>query len=104
MSKTKPSLTERFVLRLPLDLRGRVAEKARRNHRSINSEILHTLDSSFDTPGEVGMNLPREISPTERKLRGIIHTLGVAQQEALIALLQTDPAEGSDSTGKSQKA
>lgn len=81
-----------------------VAEKARRNHRSINSEILHTLDSSFDTPGEDGISIPRDISATERKLRGIIHTLGVAQQEALIALLETDPPEGSDSNGKSQKA
>lgn len=104
MSKTKPSLTERFVLRLSLDLRGRVAEKARRNHRSINSEILHTLDSSFDTPGEDGINISREISATERKLRGIIHTLGVSQQEALIALLETDTAEGTDSTSSQQKA
>ena len=104
MSKIKPSLTERFVLRLSLELRGRVAEKARRNHRSINSEILHTLDSSFDTLGEDEISIPREISATERKLRGIIHTLGVAQQEALIALLETDPAQECDSTGRSKKA
>lgn len=35
---------EKFVIRLPAGMRGRIADVARTNARSMNSEILHRLE------------------------------------------------------------
>lgn len=35
---------EKFVIRLPDGMRGRIADQARANTRSMNSEILHRLE------------------------------------------------------------
>lgn len=37
----------KFVVRLPEGMRDRIAEAARQNNRSMNSEIVHRLESSF---------------------------------------------------------
>jgi hypothetical protein len=35
---------EKFVIRLPNGMRGRIADQARDNNRSMNSEVLHRLE------------------------------------------------------------
>lgn len=46
---------EKFVVLLPAGMRGRIADKARSNARSMNSEILHRLERSE----ELEMSLER---------------------------------------------
>lgn len=41
---------EKFVLRLRDGMRDRIAELAKENHRSMNSEILERLEQSFEFP------------------------------------------------------
>lgn len=43
----------RFNLRLTADLKKRLALAAIDNDRSMNAEILHRLEHSFDTPNEL---------------------------------------------------
>ena len=38
---------DKFVIRLPDGLRPEIAAVASRNHRSMNSEIIHRLERSF---------------------------------------------------------
>lgn len=39
---------EKFVLRLPAGLRGRINQAAQSNHRSMNGEMLARIDGSLD--------------------------------------------------------
>lgn len=41
-------LADKFMLRLPDGMRDRIAEAARANNRSMNSEIIARLEASFD--------------------------------------------------------
>ncbi|MCO8171165.1 Arc family DNA-binding protein [Pseudomonas sp. 21LCFQ02] len=38
------SADEKFVVRLPLGMRGKIALKAKENTRSMNSEMVHRLE------------------------------------------------------------
>lgn len=42
----------RFALRLPDDLHERLSAQANKDRRSINSEILHLLETALDAVGE----------------------------------------------------
>ncbi|MFC4059108.1 Arc family DNA-binding protein [Planomonospora corallina] len=42
----------RFSLRLPDDLHDRIAAQAAKDRRSINSEILHLLETALDATGD----------------------------------------------------
>jgi len=89
-SKSKQQLSERFVLRLPSGLRGRVAQKARQNHRSMNSEILHALGIDMDAINSGKQDFPTSTPPPERLLLGIFRTLSATKQSALIELLDSN--------------
>lgn len=39
-----------FQVRMPPDLKARVTEAARRNHRSLNGEIIFQLERVFPDP------------------------------------------------------
>lgn len=39
---------DKFVVRLPPGLRDKIAVEAKANHRSMNSEIIHTLGKKYD--------------------------------------------------------
>ncbi|WP_406429352.1 Arc family DNA-binding protein [Streptomyces sp. NBC_01589] len=46
---------KRITLRLPDDLHARLTEHARIDRRSLNSEIVHLLEVTIDTPrGDAG--------------------------------------------------
>jgi hypothetical protein len=54
--ETKPQsrqLEEKFVVRLPDGMRERIADEAKARHRSMNSEIIHRLGSTFESDGEI---------------------------------------------------
>ena len=38
---------DKFMLRMPDGMRGRIAEAAKENGRSMNAEIIHRLEQSF---------------------------------------------------------
>jgi hypothetical protein len=40
-------LAEKFMLRLPVGMRERIAQAARSNNRSMNSEIVKVLEATF---------------------------------------------------------
>ncbi|MBD8088546.1 Arc family DNA-binding protein [Pseudomonas fluorescens] len=81
------------MLRMTPSLRGKVAENARLNHRSINSEILHTLGRALGrAPGDVRFK-SEDHAHSEQKLIEIVKALPAEQQQALIDLLDTDDHE-----------
>ena len=43
---------QRFVVRLPDGMRGRIADAAKENNRSMNAEIVSRLERSFAAPSE----------------------------------------------------
>lgn len=47
MKATNSRTADKFVVRLPDGMRERVAEVARANHRSMNSEIIDRLEQSL---------------------------------------------------------
>ncbi|MDU8456830.1 Arc family DNA-binding protein [Pseudomonas syringae group sp. J254-4] len=44
---------EKFVIRLPIGMRGRVRGAAKANHRSMNSEIISRLDATLRQDQEI---------------------------------------------------
>ncbi|WP_454914962.1 Arc family DNA-binding protein [Xanthobacter sediminis] len=68
-----PSQTQdRFIVRLPDGLRDRIAEAAKANGRSMNSEIVHVLESYYPAPP----NPVQLISDLETTLIGLKHASG----------------------------
>lgn len=61
MSRTDPQLK----VRLSEELKAAVTEAAKRNHRSVNAEIVARLEESFDDYLIAGRRLSEEISPDE---------------------------------------
>lgn len=52
MTKKPPApsdIADKFMLRMPDGMRDRIAESAKANNRSMNSEIIARLDASFET-------------------------------------------------------
>ncbi|GAB3735255.1 Arc family DNA-binding protein [Nocardiopsis nanhaiensis] len=45
---------ERITLRLPADLHARLADQARHDRRSINSEIVYLLETALGGAGSPG--------------------------------------------------
>lgn len=76
-------------------MRDRIAEVARNNHRSMNSEIIARLEQSLNQ--EDGVNLEEglrldspELSIHERELLQHFRYLAQRQQNALLALINQD--------------
>lgn len=44
---------DKFVVRLPCGMKGRIAEKAKTNDRSMNSEIVHRLERVDELETEI---------------------------------------------------
>lgn len=90
---------DKFVVRLPDGMRERVAEVARKNHRSMNSEIIARLDESMSA-GEVNTNIdPNSVTIHERRLLESFRKLGAAKRKALMLLCTGDEeAEDDDSS------
>lgn len=86
---------DKFVVRLPSGMRDRIAEVARNNHRSMNSEIIARMEQSLNQ--EEGVSLDSglrmdspELSIHERELLQHFRFLAQRQQNALLALITQD--------------
>ncbi|WP_412461770.1 Arc family DNA-binding protein [Pseudomonas sp. SC11] len=65
MKTTNSRTADKFVVRLPEGMREQVADVARKNHRSMNSEIIDRLEQSL---------LNAQFEPTQQLLDGAINT------------------------------
>lgn len=88
-----PSRTaDKFVIRLPLGLRERIAYVAAAHHRSMNSEIIVRLQYGFAQENalkgelDVGFDSP-ELSAAERELLQRFRQLAKRRQNALVSLI-----------------
>ncbi|HZJ95031.1 MAG TPA: Arc family DNA-binding protein [Thiopseudomonas sp.] len=86
---------DKFVVRLPEGMRDRIAEVARAQHRSMNSEIVARLESSLEHDGVLiqndDLNLDStELTHYERELLVRFRQLAQRQQNALLSLIAQD--------------
>ncbi|MDZ5738103.1 Arc family DNA-binding protein [Pseudomonas asiatica] len=65
MKTTNSRTADKFVVRLPEGMREQVADVARKNHRSMNSEIIDRLEQSLLNP---------QFEPTQQMADGAIST------------------------------
>lgn len=81
---------EKFVVRFPKGVRGRIAEAARSSHRSMNAEIIARLVLSLDSWPEQ-LPPPRAAIPAgeeESTLLEYFRQLPQEKKTALLTLLQ----------------
>ncbi len=111
MNQKKPATqpgsdVEKFVVRLPQGMRGRIAEVASRNHRSMNSEIVSRLEQSLSQSGagdeaerhpgirsEPALSAVRDQpggSDEQARLLFLFARLSPAQRGALLRFLEED--------------
>ncbi|KZN20551.1 MULTISPECIES: Arc family DNA-binding protein [Pseudomonas] len=91
---------DKFVVRLPDGMRERVAEVARKNHRSMNSEIIARLDESMSA-GEVNTNIdPNSVTIHERRLLESFRKLGAGKRKALMLLCTDDEEAGAEDSSQ----
>ena len=91
----------KFMVRLPPDMRDRIAEAAAMYHRSMNSEIVARLEQAYtglpDMDVETALQPPmhehieamfrRSLSDDEERLVRSFRRLNTEKQQALLALL-----------------
>lgn len=59
---------DKFVLRLPEGMRDAIAERAKANGRSMNSEIVQILEDALSAGGNWVPGLPEEVLNPDAKL------------------------------------
>ena len=97
--KAKPY---KFVVRLPIEMRDRIAEASQRHRRSMNSEIVSRLEQTFSgIPSDDSQNriepqmqptfdafMRRDLREEERELLRTFRRLTSAKRKALLSLLK----------------
>lgn len=87
---------EKFVVRLPMGMRARIAEVARANHRSMNSEIITRLEDSLNgastvepsaLPAAPALRVVERASDKEQLLLARFRSMSADKQTALLELL-----------------
>ncbi|EON15185.1 Arc family DNA-binding protein [Pandoraea sp. SD6-2] len=81
--KPYPSETqERFIVRLPDGLRDRIAETARRNGRSMNSEIVACLLAAYpEMPRAAGWPTLDDIIRKQKEVAALIEQYSAEQAQ-----------------------
>lgn len=79
MSSSTTRESDKFMLRLPSGMRGRIKSKADQNGRSMNSEIISTLAKEY----------PQQVLDTEAlaKTLSTFHQLSAEQREETVDAL-----------------
>lgn len=89
MSEKQVRDYDKFMLRFPDGMRDAIAERAKKNGRSMNSEIVHILESAITGPqvGSVRVGMGKygylEIDPNSPKsvIEGLINLTNILQQQ-----------------------
>lgn len=95
ISPTNTRSADKFVVRFPGDMRDRIAEVAKHNHRSMNSEIVARLETSLKQEQIMDYNNPVTLDETEATVHEVellrrFRQLTQRQQNALLALIEHD--------------
>ncbi|WP_152967876.1 Arc family DNA-binding protein, partial [Xylella fastidiosa] len=61
---------DQFIVRLPDGMRGEISAAATANNRSMNAEIVSRLQQSFDSDGDLDVDV-REIAQKVAQQRGL---------------------------------
>lgn len=77
--KDNPNFVERFTIRMPDGMRDAVADRAKANGRSMNSEIIQILQDALDGTG----NPPASTNETLHSVMGKIVSWYSENQEAI---------------------
>lgn len=87
---------EKFVVRLPTGMRARIADVARANHRSMNSEIITRLEDSLNGASTVepstmtaapALRVIERASDKEQLLLARFRSMSTDKQIALLELI-----------------
>lgn len=90
---------DKFVVRLPPGMRERIADVAKKLHRSMNSEIISRLEASLpiDSSVELGDSDSTHLSTQESRLIEVFRSLAPHQRAALMEIISI-PAAGNTTT------
>ncbi len=76
---TNSRTADKFVVRLPDGLRNKIAEIAKKNHRSMNSEIVRCLDLQLlgaeETDNQLADSLSRLNDQQLQSLKAFLNTI-----------------------------
>ncbi|MDD0837926.1 Arc family DNA-binding protein [Curvibacter sp. HBC61] len=77
-------IQERFIVRLPDGMRDQIASEAKSNQRSMNAEIVHRLQQTFQPGGSVQLGDTFEVElaeMVEEVVKALGHKVGTARYE-----------------------
>lgn len=89
--KSQAALAEKFVIRLPDGMRDCIAGVSRRNHRSMNSQIVAYLNESLSNNETISIKETvfrfETLSDNERRLLQSFRKMASRQRVAVLSLL-----------------
>lgn len=96
--KDNPNFVERFTVRMPDGMRDAIAERAKRNGRSMNSEIVAIIANAISQPALaqegiefiLGLTEPGEIEKLSDKEKSSIHGTLVDAASIMAKNLETE--------------
>lgn len=83
-------VADKFVVRMPDGMRERIAEIAQSNHRSMNAEIIITLERLVDDATHVPNSGPLAQSAEEIRALNAFRQLSPGKRKAMLTLLASD--------------
>lgn len=81
---------DKFVVRLPTAMRERIAEIAKANHRSMNSEIVRSLESLVENGATAEDEFRPATTAEEARALEAFRKLSAGKRKALMLLLASD--------------
>ncbi len=81
---------DKFVVRMPQGMRERIAEIAQGNHRSMNAEIIITLEKLVDDCTVIPGASPLATSNEEIRALQAFRQLSPGKRKAMLTLLASD--------------
>lgn len=83
-------VADKFVVRMPDGMRERIADIAKSNHRSMNAEIIITLERLVDDATHVPSSGPLAQSAEEIRALNAFRQLSPGKRKAMLTLLASD--------------
>lgn len=91
MFKGQSRTADKFVVRLPDGMREQIADLAKTNHRSMNSEVIIRMKESLAADDKQAVSIDRsQLSKDETEIVLAVRDLSSERRKALLALLSSD--------------
>lgn len=87
MQNTQSRTADKFVVRLPDGMRDKIAAIAATNHRSMNSEIVMSLEKLVDEATPIATSGPLAQSPDEIRILEAFRGLSSTKKAAALLIL-----------------